>query len=221
VEEGNTNFVLAGDSAGGHFAITYTEFIRLKKPYLPYPIKLVLISPWVNLAVDERDYKPGLSYYELRHRDYIGYGPFKKPKNGLMFIDDEHRVDHSFLDWSYRCRVDWKRNPFFTNPDNEVFVVYGEHESFRDDIDTWLRQIYELPKIPYETSNGKQIPEFSFTSQEAGKPKLTAYVEPWGVHDSFFLLEGDLLDRYKDFDQLPDESYFSSKRLVKFLRDTL
>lgn len=222
VEDGNKNIILMGDSAGGHLSISYTEFIKLKRPYLPVPTKLVLVSPWVNFKVTEEDYKPGKSYYENEHWDLIRYLQFENKANNLMFIQEKNAVNHSYFNWSYRLPVDWKSNPFFSNEKCETFVIYGEDESFRDDIDTWIHQIYNVPKIKtYGKSNNKQLPEFSFNSNEKSKAKLTAYVEPWGVHDSFFFVEDSIIREFKKFASLTDEKYFATKRIVNYLNETL
>lgn len=222
VEDGNKNLILMGDSAGGHLSISYTEFIKVKRPYLPVPNKLVLISPWVNFKVTEDDFKPGKSYYENEGWDLIRYLQFSNKENNLMFIQEKNALNHSYFDWSFRLPVDWKTNPFFSNDKCETFVIYGEDESFRDDIDTWIHQIYNVPQIKsYGKSNNKLLPEFSFSSNEKNKPKLTAYVEPWGVHDAFFFVEDNIINDYKKFPSLSDDKYFATIRIVNYLNESL
>lgn len=223
VEEGNDNLILMGDSAGGHLAISYTEFIKFKRPYLPYPLKLLLISPWVNLGTSEKDYKPGLSYYDNQSRDIINYLSFDF--GGKMeFIPDEKEIDHRYFDWSYTGQGHWEDNGFFNKPNNnhDVFLITGEDESFRDHIIDWTRQIYQLPLInALGNSNNKFLPEFEIAVNDPKKPKLKMLIEPWGTHDSFCIAEATGLDQILNNKPMKEHEYFCVLKLANFLNETL
>lgn len=219
VEEGNDNLLLMGDSAGGHLAITYTQYITMKKPYLPYPEKLVLISPWVDMATDSNDYKPGLSYYDNQPRDIINFNAFAHG-DGLLFIEDSNRVHHEYFDWSYRGAANWDKNPFFNLKDNkhEVLLILGEDESFRDHILEWVNQIYGLGPIKnLGHSNNKFITDFDVRVNSPTKPNLTMFIEPWGIHDAFCFTDFPILAKLKKNKPFDKNEFFSISRVADFL----
>lgn len=224
VEQGNDNILLMGDSAGGHLAISYTQFHALKRSYLPFPTKLLLISPWVNLATNKDDYKPGLSYYDNQPRDIINYKAFEHGDT-MLFIEDKNRVNHQYFDWCYNQDGKWDSNPFFNQANNshEIFLIFGEDESFRDHIEQWVNQIYHRDPIKcFGKSNNKMLPEYEVKlNQDSNKPKLDMFIEPWGIHDSFFFMEFEALDKLIKSQPLNDHDHFGILRLVKYLNDSL
>ncbi|WEJ95778.1 hypothetical protein PSN45_003305 [Yamadazyma tenuis] len=219
VDEGNTNLILFGDSAGAHLSISYTEYLKEEKPYLINPTKLVLISPWVDLMANLDDYKPGKSYYEGQNRDLINFKQFRR-EHEILFIDDEKKHLHPYFAWSNKQTVDWNTNKFFANEKSEVFLLYGEDESFRDHIHKWSQDVFGVKEIIWSNdSNNKLLPEFEVTSSKKGRAKLTCFVEPWGLHDALFFMEYDIIKRYKK--DVDPERYFAFTRLVKYLNESL
>ncbi|KRZ98273.1 uncharacterized protein AC631_05967, partial [Debaryomyces fabryi] len=80
--EGNTNIILMGDSAGGNLSLGYLQFLKKVQPHnIVYPSKLVLISPWVKLLPELDAMVPGNSFYDNSDRDMIAYSQFDDPKN--------------------------------------------------------------------------------------------------------------------------------------------
>ena len=76
VRGGSENLLLMGDSAGGNLAITFTQYLRLNKPNLPYPRSVILVSPWVKLIPEVYQNTPGHSYYNYSANDVIQYDRF-------------------------------------------------------------------------------------------------------------------------------------------------
>lgn len=221
VEEGNTNLILFGDSAGGHLSISYTEYLSKCVPNAVYPTKMILISPWVNLATNADDYKPGLSYYDNENRDLISYHLFASQEKSL-FIEESHEKHHEYFNWSLNAPVNWGENKFFNNPLSEVFLIYGEDESFRDHIHQWSTDVFGIPKIKtFGTSQNKFQPDFELTGSDKNRSKLVGYVEPWGVHDSIFFLEYGVINDYRNIGSLDENKYFSFTRLLKYLNESL
>jgi len=56
--ESNKKIILMGDSAGGGFALAFTQY--LKELNIKLPFKLILISPWVDISMSN----PSICEYE-------------------------------------------------------------------------------------------------------------------------------------------------------------
>ncbi|EGW32191.1 uncharacterized protein SPAPADRAFT_66837 [Spathaspora passalidarum NRRL Y-27907] len=240
VAVGNTNFVLMGDSAGGHLAITFLQFIRhsyatsMPSPTtLIYPKSVILVSPWCKVMPGDHQFSPGWSYYDNYRRDVIQYHIFHETHRHWDLLGD---TDHQALiispgnhPYSYS---DWDSIPTLNNENYHVFVVAGEHESFRDDVLEWCKYALKCPLYDMHQnidSGGVLDPKKHeyIRQDEPGKSTVQVYVEPWGVHDAIFYFENVIVSKFKKnhallrLDQVDPTEFFGIYRVVKFLNETL
>lgn len=215
VEQGNTNIILMGDSAGGHLSISYVQYIYSHKPFLPYPKQLVLISPWCKLNIDSKsERRPGRSYNDNRLRDLISIDIFK-PELFELFLNPKNIEFHPYFNWSHEPETNWSKIPFFKDPKNKVFVIYGEDESFRDHIIEWTNEVFGN-HLSYERTNNKYSEICTKTIESKDKPKLVTYMEPWGVHDGIFFTEYDAIG---NIENAKTDKYFGISKVIKFLNE--
>lgn len=233
VARGNTNIVLMGDSAGGHLAICYTRQLH-ETQFRVVPSKLVLISPWVKIALSPPDLAPGLSWHENDKYDMISRDALaRKSVARQIFGDgDLYSMEYSPGGKMPKNSADWLVIPNFSSPKHDVFLLLGEDESFRDDILEWAHHALGHPVGPKYgafVSAGKH--KFEVLRLGAlGQANLRAYVEPQGVHDSIYFFEHDVAYEVAramkkgetlTVDDIDPDRFFGISRLVKFYNDTL
>ncbi len=54
-QRGANNMILMGDSAGGGFALALAE--KLRKEFVPQPAHIILLSPWLDISMNNPDIK--------------------------------------------------------------------------------------------------------------------------------------------------------------------
>ncbi|KAI5956388.1 hypothetical protein KGF54_000863 [Candida jiufengensis] len=231
-KDGNTNIILMGDSAGGHLAVTFEQFLKKQNnSAIPYPKSLVLISPWVKLSPDKIQYKPGHSYKENESRDLVQYTFFTEPDRGKTLVGNTDILNN----WTSpgNCpyaEKDWKDIPTFSQPGYSVLVIVGEHESFKDDILEFSH--YALgSSINSKTIDGSSKGIFNESKHleifdYSNGPYVEIVVEPWGVHVGSLFLENEIIDLLNkhpnlNYKNLDDYQFFGIKRIVGFLDKTL
>lgn len=239
VNEGNNNIILMGDSAGGNLSLGYLQF--LKKAQLKntvYPLKLVLISPWVKLKPAPNVMIPGGSFYDNSGRDMIAYSDFASPKKMHDITGD------SDLDSLQACpgarptqKENWKHIPTLKDPKFDVFVIAGEDECLRDSILEWCQYALDVPfssQYKYGNSNhqyGKEGYEY-IRKDDPELCHLRLYIEPWGLHDSCLFFENHLILKIKKQESDPtrsflnashidDKEFYGLTKITEFLNDTL
>ncbi|EMG46514.1 hypothetical protein SBY92_002668 [Candida maltosa Xu316] len=227
VNEGNDNFILMGDSAGGNLSLIFLQQLRLSKnPFLPYPKSIVLISPWVKIAPT---IYPKSSYLVNDPHDMIQIDHFRDPAMQHLILGDE---DYESLTISPgNCEYnhsDWEEITSLNHEESSVFVIVGEHECFRDDVLEWCRYALRSPLVPQHVdSKGIFNPKIhEYIRNEKGKAYVDVVVEPWGVHDSILYFENSLVSKVKHnpdltISSVDPEKYFGICKLVKFLNKTL
>lgn len=240
VEEGNSNIVLMGDSAGGHLAVAYTQFLKQLTPApskVVYPRQLVLVSPWVKLNPLPADLAAGKSWKDNEHYDMIHHSKFANFSDMCLIVGVENPFSLVVSPGGKQPadRSDWSDIPTFSDPNYSVFIVAGEDESFRDDIVQWAHYSLGLPwheKVKYGNLHEvfeKEHYEFS-RRKVKGQANLTAYIEPLGVHDSTFFFENTICYKIasnlkkslpNNVEDFSDETYFGITRIVRFLNETL
>lgn len=239
VSEGNKNIILMGDSAGGHLSISYTQYLRTLTGPGPivYPLKLILISPWVKLSPLPEDLVLGKSWSENEHYDMIHHSRFSSMDDlrHLIGNGDPFSLITSPGGKVPRTTEDWACIPLYSDNKHDIFLIVGEDESFRDDILQWAKYAIDLPwyeKVKYgDLHKFFQSEHYELIRRnEPGKSNVCVYVEPHGVHDSMLYFEDIISSEIKkklqqkkkpnvrDFDRV---KYFGIVRLVEFLNDCL
>ncbi|RLV89938.1 putative steryl acetyl hydrolase [Spathaspora sp. JA1] len=239
VAVGNDNFILMGDSAGGHLAVTFLQYIRhsyatsLPSPTtLIYPKSVILISPWCKIMPEDKQYEPGCSWYDNYNRDMIQFHIFREEHRHWDILGD---TDHQALIISpgnhpYSAS-EWNSIPTLNNENYHVCVIVGEHESFRDDILEWCKYALKCPLYDMDQnidSGGKlDVKKHEYIQENGeGGGTVQVYVEPWGLHDAVFFFENSIIGKFKgkgalSVDSFDDKEFFGIVRVVKFLNDTL
>lgn len=238
VQEGHTNIILMGDSAGGHLSISYTQYLKSLGSRAIYPSKLILISPWVKIVIPEAEVVEGSSWTQNCNRDMISK-PIHSPSETARVIfgeTDPFSLVHGVMSKVPRQRSDWLDIPTFSSPKYDVFVIAGEDESFRDDILEFCKHALNVPWYGDGFRYGHlhefyDREHFEFERRgEEGNANVTMYVERWGVHDATLVLEAGLALRVAGdlrkgkrtkLGDVDAERYFGITRLVKFLNETL
>ncbi|KAI5964266.1 uncharacterized protein KGF55_002208 [Candida pseudojiufengensis] len=235
--DGNSNIILMGDSAGGHLAITFLQYLKQKRDQneiknIVWPKSLILISPWCKIHPEPHQNTKGWSYYENSKRDMIQLKYFQEIDRQESIIGNLNHVDMLVspgnLPYKYS---DWDDIPTLSQPGNSIFVILGEHEVFRDDILEWCQYAVKSPLIKQKLdSRGKidiKLHEYKSNPTNGG-PLVEIFIEPWGVHDSSLFFENDIIkqvNKHKGnlkLSQLKNrEQYFGILKIVNFLNEIL
>lgn len=234
---GYTNIGFFGDSAGGHLSITFTQLLYHYYNSIPHPIvellpplqsttphiypkTQILISPWVKMKPNPEDgATEGNSWHDNEPYDIIQFSnPF-----------EYHHIVSSALSMSdimvspgnhgYTNTKEWLRVPSFQNG-SSLLVIWGEDESFRDDIIEWCTHALEVPKGTIEPKKNYQ---YTLENNKQG-PDIYLYMEPKGIHDSLFFLEDSVIGKVKGkkgkqltYDNLDPSKYFAVVKVAMFL----
>ncbi|EMG48027.1 Esterase/lipase, putative [Candida maltosa Xu316] len=232
--QGHTNIILFGDSAGGHLAITFTQHLRLdeKLSSLSFPKSTILISPWCKLEPDEKHNKPGHSYYDngpMDIHDFKSISSFVPEFNRVSLFGDVNV--NSLIVSPGNCEYkhsDWESIPTHTQPGYSCLVIAGEYEVFLDDILEWTK--YALGSTlekPSRNSEGEYNHEHhSFIRKDVSKAYVEVVIEPWGIHDSIMLFESKLLKLIKQntdlkLSSVDADEFFCISKVVDFLNRIL
>lgn len=231
------NIILMGDSAGGHLSVSYTQYLKTLEEKIVYPKQLVLVSPWVKLNPLPGDMMTGKSWFDNQHYDMIHHAIFNSFSD-LCHIVGNTDINSLITSPGGKCpklRSDWDDIPTYSSADHSIFIIFGEDESFRDDILEWAKYAVDLPwyqNVKYgDLHRFLEKEHFEFERRnKLGHANLTVYVEPLGVHDSLFFFE-DIVSRKIKKDKragkttllkdLDANEYFSVVRVTKYLNETL
>ncbi|KAI5967885.1 hypothetical protein CANMA_002653 [Candida margitis] len=230
VSEGNDNFVLMGDSAGGNLAITFLQYLKQEKnPKLPWPRSEVLISPWVKLAGDKHQFTPGHSYHDNEKHDMLSSNFAKDPKRQAHLLGGKSPADLLISPGNVPYKTsDWNDIPTLNSKGYSTFVILGEHEVFRDDILEWSKYALGSPLVPQsQESKGKfDSKAHEYKSGGINDAYIDVVVEPWGIHDSVLFFENRVMEKLEKqhhlkLNDLDDEELFGIVKITKFLNKTL
>ncbi|KAI3403274.2 hypothetical protein KGF56_003862 [Candida oxycetoniae] len=226
VEDGNTNIIFMGDSAGGHLAVTFLQYLKqLQNKNTIWPKTLVLISPWVKLFPDVHQFSTkGWSYFDNSNYDMIQHHYFlEEPRQKAIVGHLDHRdmlISPGNLPYKHS---DWEDIPSLNDSGYSVFVIVGEHEVFRDDILEWCQYALKSPLLKQEKeSDGSidvKIHEYKNDGDRLNGAYVDVIIEPWGVHDSALFFENEIAKRVKQnpnlkFENLDAEEFFGIVRIV-------
>ncbi|QFZ30052.1 putative steryl acetyl hydrolase [Clavispora lusitaniae] len=237
VSEGHTNIILMGNSAGAHLSISYTQYLKTLQTDKIFPKKLLLISPWVKITPLPTELVEGRSWLQNQHYDMIHYTRFTNSDDipPIFGEQDPFSLVFGLMAKVPKQESDWKDIPNYSSPDNDVFLIFGEDESFRDDILEFAKYALDLPwyeKVKYGDSH-KYLERNHYEYErrnESGKCNLSVFVEPLGVHDSMLFFEdvvaSQICGRLRQgksisVEEIDSKKYFGISRLVRFLNETL
>ncbi|KAG5418507.1 hypothetical protein I9W82_004035 [Candida metapsilosis] len=227
--EGNDNFVLMGDSAGGNLSVVLLQYLKqLKDPKLPWPRSTVLISPWVKLVPGEHQIQPGHSFHDNINRDMIQAHIFRHDRHAELF-GDKDITDLLISPGNVEYKPsDWNDIPTLNAKGYSTFILAGEHESFRDDILEWAKHAVKSPLISQkQDSRGSfEAKMHEYKTEGESDAYVDVVVEPWGVHDSVLFFENTIIRKLKknphlQVNTLDKVEYFGVTRIVDFLNKTL
>ena len=128
--------ILMGDSAGGGLAAGFA--MHLKELNLPVPEKLILLSPWIDLVMDNPEID-----------DYI--------KNDPLLKKDELRVDAQY--WANGTDLrDYRISPTYGDVSalTDVTLFAGTHEFFYPDIVKFKNKL-DAAGIPNRIYVGQEL----------------------------------------------------------------
>lgn len=231
VKEGGKNFLLMGDSAGGNLAITFTQYLRLSNSSnLPYPKSSILISPWVKLIAETYQNTPGHSYYNYSSGDVTQYDTLSGAEVYQHILGTETKLN-SLTVSPGNCPYDskdWQDIPTYNQPGHSVFVLAGEHETFRDDILEWSKYAlnYPLDELDFQDSNGEFNPKVhKYIRNDENSAYIDVTIVPWGAHD-FLFFEHTLIGKLKlepslKLQSINKRKYFGTTSVVNFLNTVL
>ncbi|KAG7194433.1 uncharacterized protein KQ657_004646 [Scheffersomyces spartinae] len=228
VNAGYEDIQLLGDSAGGNIAICFTQYLYMLYNKLPdsninttleiskqiYPSELILVSPWVKLLPEIADiYTPGKSWHDNEKYDIITHNLGESIKH----IVKTAKLDHLLVSpGNAKAEVeDWLRIPLFSDPKLRLFVLFGEDESFRDDIIDWCENALGVPSETFAAKNR----QYSYTKFDKSKSKcqVEIHMEPYGIHDSLFFFEDDAAIALRQKKPLDINKYYGLTRVVDFV----
>ena len=228
--QGNTNFVLMGDSAGGNLAITFLQYLKQENDSaLPWPRSTVLVSPWTKIVPDAYQLTPGHSYHDNEKYDMLSGSVARSPERRKGMFGGENYADllKSPGNLPYNAS-DWSDIPTFNNKGYSTFVIVGEHELFRDDICEWAKYALKSQLIvPKQDSRGIFNPKlYEYKSSGNDEAYIDVVLEPWGIHISPLLFEDEVTQQLekqpsltlKDLDQ---DKFLGTAKIALFLNEVL
>lgn len=143
VEEGNTNILLVGDSAGGNLVLNVLQHLHQKEgPNTVWPRAVIPISPYLNVSLNayegsmkENNSIDIFSFEAIRYfgDEYIGHDPVLHASPVVNIEANVHKVA-------------WKDFPPIK--DGKVLVLLGENEVLKDQILRWCEAVGLVEKHP-------------------------------------------------------------------------
>lgn len=139
----SNNIILAGDSAGGHLALSL--FRHIKHPVdsvdeiSKKPQGLVAWSPWVNIFPNQGNGTRNGTYVTNDGLDLLSANSLSA-MGELSVPDEETRTSSTMNMW--KDYIDWY--DILPDDKSKIFVSYGDQEVLKGDILTWL----DIAKLP-------------------------------------------------------------------------
>ncbi|KAF3990286.1 hypothetical protein FT663_01064 [Candidozyma haemuli var. vulneris] len=218
------NVGLIGDSAGGNLAICLTQHLKEKNaPKEDYPLKLMVVSPWLNLYPDEETIPETSSLRTCSSEDIIPFPASSEIEKQMLFGDiDRKKLSVSPMSKLPALESDWSDIPTFNDPERKIFMICGESETLRDECLWWAKYALGIDWFGHTYSDEELGPEFYSYETE----NTSVFVEPQGYHISIFLFEKNLLKKIENntitsAEQLTDERNYCLKRFTQFLQQAL
>ncbi|CAK9441694.1 uncharacterized protein LODBEIA_P55620 [Lodderomyces beijingensis] len=231
VQDGNSNIILMGDSAGGHLAITFLQYIRQTKDEtkMPWPKSVILISPAVKVNPEPHQFETGWSYFDNKDIDMVQYKVIHSSsyQNAIVGELDITSLLVSPGNAQYK-HGDWDDIPTFTQSGYSSLTLVGEHESLRDDVLEWCRYAVKSPLTKQKVdSMGIYNADLHQYKNEGGGDKgarAEVYVEPWGIHDAVLFFENHVaakVARGAELKHLDPVEFFGIVKVTEFLNTIL
>ena len=171
LSETSDNVILAGDSAGGHLALSLLRHIKYPWENVPEisagkPQGLVGLSPWVNIWPDQGKGIKNGTYATYDGLDILNAG-LSSAMGNISVPDFETRTSSQMNFW--KDYINWEE--ILPDP-AKIFISYGDQEVLKGDILTWLN-IANL-----------QDSQATIYRDLAGNENTST---PSGTHDNLFL----------------------------------
>lgn len=139
----SNNIIVAGDSAGGHLALSLLRHIKYPvdsvQNVTTKPQGLIGLSPWVNIYPDQGNGTKNGTYATNDGVDLLSANSLSGM--GLISVPDEETRTSSTMNM-WKDYVDWY--DLLPDDKSKIFVSYGDNEVLKGDIQTWL-DIADLP----------------------------------------------------------------------------
>lgn len=235
VNEGNNNFITLGDSAGGTLILTLLQKLKHDETLksFPFPKSSIMLSPWCKLVPDNEDYYlPNHSMHDNSTFDMMQIHHYQQmfSVQGIkqMFGNNDIKsLTISPGNCTYSIS-DWEKIPTFNDPGYSTLVILGEDETMRDDILQWCKYALGSTLTPQrESSNGVWISDIhEYIRDDKQLSYVDVVVEPFGIHDGFFMFESGLLGDINkgkpvNVNELDKIKYFGTVKIVEFLNKVL
>ena len=125
VEEGNTNIIVVGDSAGGNLSLNLLQHLY-QKPNPVWPSAVISISPWLDVTNVEYtgSFKAHAKLDVFSYEAVIYYG-----KEYTQYSTEYNSNPIANINSS---TMDWNNVPVFKN--GKCLFVFGENEVLTDQI---------------------------------------------------------------------------------------
>lgn len=223
VRDIHQNIGLMGDSAGGNLAICLTQLLKVKQaPPEDYPLKLLVISPWLNVYPDLDKVPEKSSLRTCSNVDIIPLPNTPEEEKARLFGGvDRKSLLYSPMAKEPHLESDWSDIPTFSDPRRKVFMLCGESETLRDECLWWAKYALGVDWYGHTYIDEDLGPEYYHYETE----NTTVYMEPQGFHISIFLFEKNLLRKIESntitSKQLTDERNYGLKRFTDFLEKAL
>lgn len=227
--DGNNNIILLGDSAGGHLAITFLQYLKQEKePKLPWPKSTILISPWLKVIPDTNQYNPGSSYVDNDDYDMLHSSCFQDIVRQDLLLGGTNPADMLISPGNLPYKSsDWSEIPTFNAKGFSTFVILGEREVMRDEILKWLKYAVRSPIQHNQDSQGtfnSKVHEYKSNGDKEAYIEIV--VEAWGIHDAAMFFENEIIKSLEEkpqlkLSQVDDKKYFGVVRTTKFLNRVL
>ncbi|KAI5967884.1 hypothetical protein CANMA_002652 [Candida margitis] len=228
--QGNTNLILMGDSAGGNLGVAFLQYLKQENdPKLPWPKSAVLISPWVKIVPDAYQLTPGHSYYENEKHDMLSASVARSEERKKSMFGGKNYANLLISPGNLPYKTsDWSDIPTFNKKGYSTFVIFGEHEIFRDDICEWTHYALKSPlEIPKQDSRGVFNPKvYEYKSSSDDEAYVDVVLEPWGIHVAPLFFEDEVTKKLEKqpnlkLKDLDEDKFLGTVKIAQFLNDTL
>lgn len=128
VDEGYTNIIIVGDSAGGNLVINNLIALLKRDTHVTWPIGAIAISPYLNVSNQGYDGSVkrfnGVDFFSSTLANHLGKGYIQNDEslNDSVEVNIEHNAD----------KVNWDSIPLIS--EGKFLLLFGDNEILSDEI---------------------------------------------------------------------------------------